>query len=72
MAIFFVTISQMADVITPNLILDAGEHLQESLLDPELGIKWPISIDTSDLNQISEKDSKAPTFKELRKILGMN
>ena len=31
-----------------------------------------ISIDTSDLSQISEKDSKAPTLKELRKVLGMN
>lgn len=41
-------------------------------LDPELGIKWPISIDASDLNQISAKDSKAPTLKELRKIIGMN
>lgn len=40
-------------------------------LDPELCIKWPIPINTSDLNQISEKDSKAPTFKELRNILGM-
>ena len=38
-------------------------------LDTELGIKWPILIDTSDLNQISEKDSKAPTFKELCKIM---
>ncbi len=31
-------------------------------LDPELGIKWPIAIDISNLNQISEKDSKAPTL----------
>ena len=41
-------------------------------LDPELDIKWPIPIETSDFNQISEKDSKAPTLKELRKTLGMN
>lgn len=41
-------------------------------LDPELDIEWPIAIDTNDLNQISEKDSKAPTLKELRKILGMD
>ena len=41
-------------------------------LDPELGIKWPIPIDSRDINQISEKDSKAPTLKELRKTLGMN
>ena len=41
-------------------------------LDPELGIKWPIFIDSRNLNQISEKDSNAPTLKELRKILGMN
>ena len=41
-------------------------------LDSELGIKWPISIDACDFNQISEKDSKAPTLKELRKILGVN
>ena len=36
-------------------------------LDPELEIKWPVAIDANDLNQISEKDSKAPTFKELCK-----
>ena len=41
-------------------------------LDPELGINWPIFVDARDLNQISEKDSKAPTLKELRNILGMN
>ena len=41
-------------------------------LDPELDIKWPIPIETSDFNQISEKDSKAQTLKELRKTLGMN
>ena len=41
-------------------------------LDPELDIKWPIPIETSDFNQISEKDSKDPTLKELRKTLGMN
>lgn len=41
-------------------------------LDPELGIEWPITIDISNLNQISEKDSKAPTLKELCNILGMN
>jgi dTDP-4-dehydrorhamnose 3,5-epimerase len=41
-------------------------------LDPELDIKWPIPIDTNDLNQISEKDSKAPTLTELRNKLGMD
>ena len=41
-------------------------------LDPELYIKWTIHIGTIDFNQISEKDSKAPTLKELRKTLGMN
>jgi dTDP-4-dehydrorhamnose 3,5-epimerase len=41
-------------------------------LAPELGINWPIDIDTSDLNQISEKDSKAPTLTELRSKLGMD
>lgn len=41
-------------------------------LDPELEIKWPIDIDTNDLNQISEKDSKTPTLTELRKKLGMD
>ena len=40
-------------------------------LDPELNIKWPIDVDINDLNQISEKDSKAPTLEELRKELGM-
>ncbi len=41
-------------------------------LDPELDIKWPIPIDTNDLNQISEKDSKAPTLTELRNKHGMD
>ena len=41
-------------------------------LAPELGINWPIEIDTNDLNQISEKDSKAPTLTELRSKLGMD
>lgn len=41
-------------------------------LDPELEIKWPIDINTNDLNQISEKDSKAPTFAELRNKLDKN
>jgi dTDP-4-dehydrorhamnose 3,5-epimerase len=40
-------------------------------LDPELDIKWPIAVDTTDLNQISEKDSKAPTLQELREKLGV-
>lgn len=40
-------------------------------LDPELDIKWPIDIDIDDLNQISEKDSKAPTLAKLRQELGM-
>lgn len=39
-------------------------------LDPELNIQWPIPIDTHNLNQISEKDSKAPTLEELRRLLG--
>lgn len=40
-------------------------------IDPELNINWPIAIDQSDLNQISEKDSKAPSFKELCAELGL-
>ena len=39
-------------------------------LDPELNIQWPIPIDTHNLNQISEKDSKAPSLEELRRLLG--
>jgi dTDP-4-dehydrorhamnose 3,5-epimerase len=39
-------------------------------LDPELGIEWPIAIDINNLNQISEKDSKAPTLKELKESFG--
>ena len=39
-------------------------------LDPELGIEWPIAIDINNLNQISEKDSKAPTLKELKALKG--
>lgn len=38
---------------------------------PDLDINWPIPIDTNDLNQISEKDSKAPTLAQLREKLGM-
>ena len=38
-------------------------------LDPALGVDWPIAIDPSDREQLSEKDSKAPTLKEL---LGQN
>lgn len=41
-------------------------------IDPELKIEWPIEIDKNDLNQISEKDQKAPTLNELRESLGMN
>lgn len=38
-------------------------------LDPALGVDWPIPIDPTDREQLSEKDSKAPTLKEL---LGQN
>lgn len=34
-------------------------------LDTKLGIDWPIEIDPADRDQISEKDSKAPTLQEL-------
>ena len=34
-------------------------------LDPELGIEWPIPIVLGNLDQVSEKDAKAPTLKEL-------
>lgn len=34
-------------------------------LDSELGINWPIPLDPNDLQQISEKDAKAPTLREL-------
>lgn len=33
--------------------------------DPELAIEWPIAIDPNNIEQISEKDSKAPRFSEL-------
>lgn len=36
-------------------------------LDPELGIDWPIPIEPGNLEQISEKDAKAPTLQEIRK-----
>lgn len=39
-------------------------------IDPELNINWPIAIDPTDFNQLSEKDSKAPSFKELCSKLG--
>lgn len=41
-------------------------------LDPALGIEWPIAIDISNLNQISEKDSKAPTLKGLHSFIADN
>ncbi|ARD98499.1 MULTISPECIES: dTDP-4-dehydrorhamnose 3,5-epimerase family protein [Lactococcus] len=34
-------------------------------LDADLHIDWPIHINPNDLEQISEKDSKAPKFQEL-------
>ncbi|MFT8950602.1 MAG: dTDP-4-dehydrorhamnose 3,5-epimerase [Liquorilactobacillus hordei] len=34
-------------------------------LDAELGIEWPISIDPNNREQISEKDSKAPSLSEV-------
>ena len=34
-------------------------------LDSELEIDWPIQIDPSNLDQISEKDSKAPSLREI-------
>ena len=40
-------------------------------LDPELGIEWPIAIDINNLNQISEKDSKAPSLQELKNTFGL-
>ena len=36
-------------------------------LDPELGIDWPIPIDTSTYDQVSKKDGSAPT---LRSVIG--
>lgn len=36
-------------------------------LDPELGIDWPIPIDTSTYDQVSKKDGNAPT---LRSVIG--
>ncbi len=36
-----------------------------TLLDPELGIEWPIPIKVGNLDQVSEKDAKAPTLKEI-------
>lgn len=34
-------------------------------LDPDIAIPWPISIDTNDRDIISEKDIKAPTFRDM-------
>ncbi|WP_208945382.1 dTDP-4-dehydrorhamnose 3,5-epimerase family protein, partial [Enterococcus cecorum] len=34
-------------------------------LDAALNIRWPIPIDAQNREQISEKDSKAPTLKEV-------
>lgn len=34
-------------------------------LDRDIAIQWPISIDTTDQNILSEKDLNAPTFRDL-------
>ena len=34
-------------------------------LDTELGIDWPIALDPNNLDQVSEKDAKAPTLKAI-------
>lgn len=34
-------------------------------LDTELGIDWPITLDASNLDQVSEKDAKARTLKAI-------
>ncbi|MDR0300673.1 MAG: dTDP-4-dehydrorhamnose 3,5-epimerase [Streptococcaceae bacterium] len=36
-------------------------------LDPELGIAWPIALDPTDLEQVSEKDASAPKLRDLIK-----
>ena len=38
-------------------------------LDNELGIEWPIPIEKDNREQLSEKDAKAPTLRELKEIL---
>ena len=38
-------------------------------LDSELGIEWPIPIEKDNREQLSEKDAKAPTLRELKEIL---
>ena len=38
-------------------------------LDNELGIEWPIPIEKDNHEQLSEKDAKAPTLRELKEIL---
>ena len=38
-------------------------------LDSELGIEWPIPIEKDNRDQLSEKDAKAPTLRELKEIL---
>ena len=38
-------------------------------LDSELGIEWPIPIEKENREQLSEKDAKAPTLRELKEIL---
>lgn len=37
-------------------------------LDPKLGIDWPIHIDPKNLAQISEKDSNAPSLREILEL----
>ncbi|MDN5437264.1 MAG: dTDP-4-dehydrorhamnose 3,5-epimerase, partial [Lactococcus sp.] len=34
-------------------------------LDSELGIDWPIGLNPNNLDQVSEKDAKAPTLKTI-------
>ncbi|GAB2024900.1 hypothetical protein OfM1_09710 [Lactovum odontotermitis] len=43
-----------------------------SPLDANLGIEWPIPIDSNDLEQISEKDAKAPSLREVLSLQPKN
>ncbi|GAB2027204.1 dTDP-4-dehydrorhamnose 3,5-epimerase family protein [Lactovum odontotermitis] len=43
-----------------------------SPLDADLGIEWPIPIDSNDLEQISEKDAKEPSLREVLSLQPKN
>ena len=55
--------------ITPGIQVPGMSGTALTPLDNELGIEWPIPIEKDNREQLSEKDAKAPTLRELKEIL---